>query len=196
MDQNHNSKYNARDRIIKTAYDLFYRQGYHQTGINQIIDEAGVAKATFYNNFRSKEELCTEYLRERDRIELKVMQSIVGNNTEPVDKYMAIVKGLITHMEDSRFRGCGFNNMAIEITSPDNPIRKEVKIHNDSVRKVLRNIVKELKTSDKRYSHISVEDITDTYYLIVEGAIAASQQYNDSWPLKLAVKAVRKLIEK
>ena len=55
----------SRERIIATANELFYRQGYHQTGINQIIEESGVAKATFYSNFKSKEELCVEYLRER-----------------------------------------------------------------------------------------------------------------------------------
>lgn len=69
--KNGNSR-NARERILDTAFDLFYRQGYFQTGINQIIEEAGVAKATFYNNFRSKEELCTEYLRERDKVEIEL----------------------------------------------------------------------------------------------------------------------------
>ena len=44
----------VRNRIIETASDLFYRNGYNSTGINQIIAEAGIAKATLYNHFKSE----------------------------------------------------------------------------------------------------------------------------------------------
>jgi len=54
-----------RDRILQVASDLFYRQGYHATGINQIIREAAVAKASFYDHFSSKEALAVAYLEQR-----------------------------------------------------------------------------------------------------------------------------------
>ncbi|MFT6754704.1 MAG: AcrR family transcriptional regulator, partial [Urechidicola sp.] len=50
-------KQGVKERIIATASDLFYNQGYNQTGINQIISEAGVAKASLYQHFRSKEDI-------------------------------------------------------------------------------------------------------------------------------------------
>src|SRR5436190_23947816 len=53
----------ARQRILKTAQNLFYRNGYRATGINEIIDKSGVAKATFYAHFPSKEDLVLEYIR-------------------------------------------------------------------------------------------------------------------------------------
>jgi AcrR family transcriptional regulator len=52
----------ARERILATASLLFYRQGINRTGIDQIIAESGVAKASFYHSFRSKELLIVEYL--------------------------------------------------------------------------------------------------------------------------------------
>lgn len=185
----------ARDRILQTAYDLFYRQGYHQTGINQIIEESGAAKATFYSIFKSKEDLCVEYLSERSHLEIRAIKDMIKGIKEPHDKYMAIVKGLVEFMEESNFRGCAFNNMAIEVTEPTNPIRKEVKYHNDAFRSILRDVAQELKDSAPKYGHLNVEEISDTYFLIVEGAIVSSQHYHNSWPIKHAIKAIERLVE-
>lgn len=186
----------ARERILDTAFDLFYRQGYFQTGINQIIDEAGVAKATFYNNFRSKEELCTEYLRTRNRVETELTRDMISGIDDPYEKYIKLTSFMIDHMKDSDFRGCAFNNMAIEVTEPDNPIRNEVRNHNDGYRALLREVVTELKNSDKKYSHINVDEVVNSYFLISEGALTASQIYHSTWPLEHAVKAIEKLIQK
>ena len=186
----------ARERIIDTAFDLFYKQGYFQTGINQIIDEADVAKATFYNNFRSKEELCTEYLRTRDKLEIDLIEDMIKSINDPYEKYVAITSSMIEHMKNSNFRGCAFNNMAIEVTEPENPIRKEVIHHNDSFRSILRDVVTELRDTDKKFSDIDVEEVVNTYFLICEGALLASQIYHDTWPLEQAVEAIKRLILK
>ena len=58
-------KLGVKDRIVETASDLFYHNGYNQTGINQIIAEAGVAKASMYQHYRSKEDIAVAYLRKR-----------------------------------------------------------------------------------------------------------------------------------
>jgi AcrR family transcriptional regulator len=54
-----------RERILNTAYTLFHKQGYNNTGINQIIMEANVSKASFYAHFKSKDDLCIEFLNKR-----------------------------------------------------------------------------------------------------------------------------------
>lgn len=55
----------SRTRILNAAARLFYEQGYHITGINQVITEADVAKASFYHHLASKEDLCIAYLNQR-----------------------------------------------------------------------------------------------------------------------------------
>ncbi|MGB5338112.1 MAG: TetR/AcrR family transcriptional regulator, partial [Gammaproteobacteria bacterium] len=60
----------ARARILETASDLFAAQGYRATGVNEVIEKSGVAKATFYNHFPSKDELCLAYLKTRNDFEL------------------------------------------------------------------------------------------------------------------------------
>lgn len=185
----------GREKIIKTATELFYRQGYHQTGINQIIEESGVAKATFYSNFKSKEELCIAYLRELDRLDTDAIKNLLNSLNNPYERYMAIIKGVKDYVQETNFRGCAFGNIAVEITEPEHPIRKEVKLHEDRFRSILKDVVRDLKNSDPGFKSLNVDNVVDTYYLILEGAIVASKNYNDTWPLDRAVEAVEKLIE-
>ena len=185
----------GREKIIRTATDLFYRQGYHKTGINQIIEESGVAKATFYSNFKSKDDLCIAYLRELDRMDTEQIMNLLNSLSDPHERYMAIIEGVNDYVRETAYRGCAFGNIAVEITEPGHPIRKEVKLHEDRFRSILKDVVQDLKNSDPRFKHIDVDNIADTYYLILEGAIVASKNYNDTWPLERAVEAVKKLIE-
>jgi len=184
----------SRERILNTASELFFRQGYHQTGINQIIEESGVAKATFYSNFKSKEDLAVEYLRARDRVETDAMKDAIKGIKDPYERYMAIILGVKDHMIQTDFRGCAFGNMAVEITEPSHPIRKEVRHHEDRFRSILRDVIQDLKDSGPKYRDIEVDSLVDTYHLIVEGAIVASKNYNDTWPIDRAVDAVEKLV--
>jgi len=188
-------KQSGRDRIIQTANDLFYRQGYHQTGINQIIEESGVAKATFYSNFKSKEDLCVEYLRERDRIDTDATKNMINGIKDPYERYMSIIKGILEHMKETDFRGCAFGNIAVEITDVSHPIRKEVKHHEDRFRSVLKDVIQDLKDSDSKYKKLDVNQMVDTYHLIVEGAIVASKNYSDTWPIERAVIAIENLVK-
>ncbi len=188
-------KLSSRDRIIESAKDLFYRQGYHQTGINQIIEEADVAKATFYSNFKSKEDLALEYLRELDRVDTNATKDMINSVKDPYERYMSIIKGILEYMIETDYRGCAFGNIAVEITNPDNPIRKEVKHHEDRFRSILKDVILDLKNSGPKYKEIDVDQMVDSYHLIVEGAIVASKNYNDSWPLERAVKMIENLVK-
>jgi AcrR family transcriptional regulator len=63
----------AKDRILEAATELFYKRGVNATGIDLIISEAGIAKATLYNNFESKEVLVAKYL---ERLRLKFEENL------------------------------------------------------------------------------------------------------------------------
>ena len=60
-------KMNVRERILDTASRLFYDQGYQATGINQIIEEASIAKSSLYQHFRTKDDLLVAYLKIAER---------------------------------------------------------------------------------------------------------------------------------
>lgn len=120
---------------------------------------------------------------------------MINGIEDPNERYMAIIKGILTYMVETDFRGCAFGNIAVEITEPGSPIRKEVKHHEDRLRSILKDVIGDLKDSGTGYEHIDVDQLVDTYHLIAEGAIAASKNYNDTWPIEKAVAAIEKSVE-
>ena len=97
-----------RERILDKAEELFYQQGYQATGINQIIDESGVAKATFYSHFPSKDDLCVEYLERIAEKEVDLVQSTLKKRKTPLSRYMTVIEVLEPWLIDTDFRGCPF----------------------------------------------------------------------------------------
>lgn len=189
-----NKRGSAKNKILATADKLFYKQGYSYTGIQQIIDEAGVSKTTFYVHFKSKEELGVTYLKDRHHNDIELFKDGINNAKKPYDRFMSLVKGLNEWQTAVDFRGCGFQNIIPEITDGKHPMRKVVRHHNDEIRTILRSLCKDLIESDHKYEHLNVNELVDKYYLILEGAIIASQNYREDWPFKMAVKAVKDIL--
>ena len=84
----------VKDQIVETASRLFYEQGYNATGINQIIEEAGVAKASLYQHFPSKEDLLAEYLSMEAARTMDSLNKEVARHGTVRDKIMAIFDNL------------------------------------------------------------------------------------------------------
>jgi AcrR family transcriptional regulator len=80
-----------RERIMSVAADLFYKQGYRATGVNEVIEKSGVAKATFYSHFPSKDDLALAYLRQLKDIEI----AHVDNTIWPVKDALNTARRLI-----------------------------------------------------------------------------------------------------
>ena len=113
-------KLNAKERILKTARELFYSRGINNTGIDLIIAQSGVAKASMYNNFRSKEELVAEYLgslRAEFDTALAAMSEERGSSVEIPFALLKVT------LENGQFFGCPFANAMVEL--PDSALVKE-----------------------------------------------------------------------
>jgi AcrR family transcriptional regulator len=186
---------NARDRIIETALNLFYNQGYLATGINQIISESNVAKATFYVHFPSKEALCIAYLQARHVLWMGWLKEIVSGKKTAKEKLTGIFDFLKKWMSESNFRGCAFLNIATEIPATDSKIRDEVIKHKNNLQAYLDNIIHDLIESNTSHSDLKVQQTTKMVYVLIEGAIVSSQNYNDTWPIKAARQAVRSILK-
>ena len=180
----------ARDKIISTACDLFYRQGYLATGINQITTEAGVAKNTFYYYFPSKDALCVTYLQEMGRNWERLLKEKINKYKTPYDRLFAPIEFIKQWNQKNNYRGCPFLNIASEIADPDTDIRREVIYNRNSLRIIIGELFEELKNSDDKYLDIDVSTLTDKYYLIIEGVNTACQNYGQDWPFKIAHNSV------
>ena len=185
-----------KQRLLETALNLFYSQGYLATGVNQVIEEAGVSKASFYDHFKSKEELCVAYLQERHNRWSGWFKDKINEQKTPYDRFIAPIAFLDSWMEECNFRGCAFLNIASEVTDSQSNIRKEVVYHKDGLKAIIREITKDLKSSSKEYKDLDVDFVTDAYYVLVEGAISASQNYSEKWPIDAARRSIEKLVGK
>jgi AcrR family transcriptional regulator len=129
----------ARRRLLDTATRLFYEGGIHAVGIDRIIAEAGVAKATFYNHFPSKDELVVAYIEEQDRLGRAAVAALPK---QPPRKMIAAIMGRISEAAVAGgWRGCPFLNAAAEYPDPASPVRRAIDArrvwYHDSLRKLL-----------------------------------------------------------
>lgn len=106
----------ARDRILQTAHDLFYRDGIRATGIDRIIKEAGVTKVTFYRHFPAKDDLILAFLDYRhQRWMTWFSRTLEGHLDEEKGLAEALAATLQSWFEKEDFRGCAFINSAVEM---------------------------------------------------------------------------------
>lgn len=183
----------ARERIIETALDLFYRQGYLATGINQIIAEAKVAKATFYAQFPSKEDLCIAYLQARHLRWMGWLKDSVEKHPHGRERLLGVFDFLRQWMRNSDFRGCAFLNIATEVPTIDSRIRGEVIRHKDALQWYLMEIIEEIAGAEKGEG-LETDKLAGIVYVLVEGAIVASQNYHETWPIDAAQAAVEEIL--
>ncbi len=131
----------ARRRLLDTATRLFYAEGIRAVGIDRIIAEAGVAKATFYNHFPSKDDLVLAYIEEQDRLGREATAALPK---QPPRKMIAAVMGRIsTAALASDYRGCPFLNAAAEYPDRQSPVRQAIEARRDWYHGVLRKLLQE-----------------------------------------------------
>ena len=98
----------ARNRLLDAADELFYAEGVQTVGIDRIIERAGVAKASLYNLFGSKEELVAAYLASRhDRTTSRLTEAIEKVD-DPRQKILAVFDAQAQQYEQPDFNGCAF----------------------------------------------------------------------------------------
>ena len=111
----------ARERILDTASELFYRDGYHAVGIDTIVERSGVAKMTLYRYFRSKNELIAAYL-ERSNAEFWAwLEGEIAAVDDPTTKLVAAFEAVGKLATSPRCLGCTFQGAASEFPEIDHP---------------------------------------------------------------------------
>jgi AcrR family transcriptional regulator len=186
----------AAEKILSVACELFYKQGYRATGINEVIKKSGVAKATFYSHYPTKDMLCLAYLKELKSGEMASLENSISLADGPLARLLAVIESLEPWLLETNFRGCGFLNMASEVPNPRDPLRKVGKELYDQISKRVEELSEELIESDsKKYGHLNARDLTNDYMVSFAGAAALAEIYTAIWPVEHAFKTMQSLIE-
>ena len=104
----------ARERLLTAADELFYAEGVHSVGIDRVIERAGVAKASLYSTFGSKEGLVRAYLEGRHQGRRKRLLAGLDRFDDPRERLLGVFDVLAEVAASPEFRGCAFYNASAE----------------------------------------------------------------------------------
>ncbi|MER0241488.1 helix-turn-helix domain-containing protein [Streptomyces sp. HSW2009] len=153
-----------RQRLLDAAGELFYANGIHTVGVEQLVRQAGVTRATFYRHFSSKNGLIIAYLEERDarvRRGVAAIREVHQGRTALLEIVDMVARTILLR----EFRGCGFLNAAAEFADPQHPVRRYVDTHRRWFRSVLRDVVQET-------GHPDPERVGRALMVLRDGAMA------------------------
>ena len=156
----------ARERILRTAYELFSRRGIRAVGTNEVIERAGVARATLYRHFATKNDLVLAVLQRREQLwtyGLIEAQSRQRGNT-PEEQLLAIFDVMHDWFQSrDRYEGCSFINVLLELGA-DHPAGRASVAHIEHVRDIVRQRAVAAGLCD-------VEDFASSWHILMKGAI-------------------------
>jgi len=114
MAQNSPPRTSARDRLLAAADALFYDEGINSVGIDRVIEQAGVAKASLYSAFGSKDELIRAYLAGRLAARKERIARAMAGCETPRERILAVFDAMGELFAEPGYRGCAFMNASAE----------------------------------------------------------------------------------
>ena len=158
-----------REQLLNTALQLFYREGYHSTGIDRILAESGVAKMTLYKHFKSKDELILAVLQmQHEQIDARMNQALLS--LPPRVAILAVFDGLHQWLLESGFSGCLFLHAAAEFQQREHPIHRQAAEHKRALHRFFCSALSALKVEEP-------EDLAAQLQFLFEGALSMSHLY-------------------
>jgi AcrR family transcriptional regulator len=155
----------AKVRILETANHLFHEDGIRIVGVDRLITESHVTKATFYKHYGSKDRLILEYITSRARTERSDLTAMVQRNSNAEISLREYIDHILADMVKPGFRGCAFINAATEFADPLHPVRGVVRAHRDWLMGFLSDLLADL-------GHRLPGDAADELLLARDGAMS------------------------
>jgi AcrR family transcriptional regulator len=179
----------ARDRVFRSASELFYRKGIRAVGVETIAAEANTTKMSLYRNFPSKDELVAEWLRDHDVKFWQRWDAMSRKNPNDARKQLKAAFDLLAkHIADPKARGCPMANAAVEITETDHPARKVIETHKAKLRARLAELCARMRARDSGL-------LADQLFLLMEGAQVSSQIPGARVPASSVARAASALMD-
>lgn len=166
----------ARQRLLETARKLFYHEGIRSVGVDTIVEQSGVGKATLYRHFPTKDDLIVAYLMEMDRDDRQWFEettTVPGRS--PREQLLAWFESCEQRIKEPGFRGCPFLNAMAEIAEPEHPAYQLAVTHERDLRENLAELSRQAGARDP-------EQLADQLLLIVNGALASASLFGEHSP--------------
>jgi len=156
----------ARERLLAASNELFYRDGVHSTGIDAVIERAGVAKGSLYYIFGGKDELVAAYLRGRLESWRQRVEARQAGIDDPDEMILAVFDAIADYVSLPEFRGCPFVNAAAEAPAGESQ-QLAIKEYRDWVRQSFLELAADTAVADS-------EALADALIVLYDGALAST----------------------
>lgn len=167
-----------KERVLKAATLLFHQQGYNSTGINAIIEEAKVAKASFYDHYKTKDDLAVEYLKARHDSWFMGLRELVEKKRTIKERIIASFTYIIVMNDKEGFKGCAFLNMLSELPEHKGKIYDVIYQHKLELQEFFKALLKD-------------EAKAFMLYMLFEAGLTESQVYQNSDCVKKTIELLK-----
>jgi AcrR family transcriptional regulator len=178
----------ARERILDSSYGLFSQRGIQAVGVDEVIESAGVAKATLYRHFPSKDDLVLAFLelREERWTHELVEAGAKSRGSTPEEQLLAIFDVFDEWFRREDFEACSFISVLLEM-GPQHPAGKASMRHLENIRAIVRRLAKEAGLRDPAsFAH--------SWHILMKGSIVAAAE-GDLEAARRARSMARQLID-
>jgi AcrR family transcriptional regulator len=160
----------ARQRILDTAYELFARRGIRAVGVDEVIERAGVAKATLYRHFPSKDDLVVAFLdlREQRWTLAWVQAEARRRGTTAEEQLLAIFDLFDDWFRRDDFEACSFINVLLEMGAT-HPAGRASIVHLENIRSVVSRLAVEAGLRDP-------ESFARSWHILMKGSIVSAAE--------------------
>jgi len=165
---NGNRETDARERIVEGSYELFAQRGIQAVGVDEVIETAGVAKATLYRHFPSKNDLVIAFLERREERWTRelVEAGARSRGSTPEEQLLAIFDVFDEWFRREDFEACSFVSVLLEM-GPDHPAGKASIRHLENIRSIVRGLAEEAGLRDPAsFAH--------SWHILMKGSIVAA----------------------
>jgi AcrR family transcriptional regulator len=175
-----------RERLLETASRLFYAEGIHAVGVDRLVREAGVTRATFYRHFPSKDDLVEAYLRATDAELREVVEAAAASGAKE-DALAAVFELVASSTERSEFRGCHFINAAAEYPGAKNAVRGAIDEHRVWFARTLTDLARQAGHPEPEYA-------ASVLVILHDGTLAGAELDDPRAVRATLARAVRELL--
>jgi AcrR family transcriptional regulator len=183
------SPHSVGERILTTATDLFYREGVRAVGIQKVIEEAGIAKASLYAHYESKDDLVAACMgKQIDECRAMLEQRLAAPGHDARSKLLAMFDLRAEMISAPNFRGCMVLNAASELTDSHHPARKVTAEARNWLRALMTQLCEEAGVSE-------AEELAGALVVLYDGAAATAQADGMPAPAVHARWAAEQLID-
>jgi AcrR family transcriptional regulator len=160
----------ARERIVDSSYELFSQRGIQSVGVDELVEHAGVAKATLYRHFPSKDDLVLAFLEAREDRWTRgfVEAGARSRGSTPEEQLLAIFDVFDEWFRREEFEACSFINVLLEM-GPEHPAGRASVRHLENIRSIVRGLAEEAGLRDPA-------SFARSWHILMKGSIVSAAE--------------------